>query len=88
MHPSWRCLLLGTNVALVAGDGANKPPQCASMRSLPLSPLNCSVGFTSGARAVLWAVGNTAFLRCIQVFFGGGLVPAWENYGDRDVGIV
>ena len=28
---AWRCLLLGTNVALGAGDGANRPPRSACL---------------------------------------------------------
>ena len=49
MHPSWRCLLLGTNVALGAGDGANMPPRCASMsleKFAALAGTTCSVGST------------------------------------------
>ena len=30
---AWRCLLLGANVALGAGDGANRPPRCARLPS-------------------------------------------------------
>ena len=44
--------------------------------------------FHLGVGGTCRPVGNTAFPLHAGILLGGGLVPAWENYGDRDVGIV